>query len=108
MGLMRNCIVMEGVSVGTDAADSKAIPVENHASFTVHVPAGSSITSLSVYSATSENGNYLPLKDAAKAAAAITDLTAGEAYQLPISTFGLAWMKLVGDAAGVVDLVMKG
>ena len=106
--VLRACQVLKSVTVAVDVADSQAIPVGDFTSFTAAIPTGSSITSLTCHVSTEEGGTYLPLYDSLKAAVALTSLTAGRAYQLPFGTFAVRWLKLVGDAAGTVDVTMKG
>jgi hypothetical protein len=73
----------------------------------VAVPTGSSITTLTYHATAIQGGTYLPLYDAAGSAVAQT-VTAGRVYAMPEAVFGCAFLKIVVNAAGSVEIVLKG
>lgn len=77
----------------------------------VHVPSGSPITTLTVYSHHTPDGTYLPhnwftLDTPATAIPAAFTVAAGNSYELT-GVRAAKFLKLVGNAAGTVHLVLK-
>lgn len=95
------------LAVGTTAAASGEIIYSDWAGGRFHVPTGSSITTITWYDAIVPGGDYLPSNDATPEALTQT-VAAGQSYEIPPSLAGAASLKLVGDAAGTVDVALKG
>lgn len=95
------------IGLNTAIGTTEEIPFETASGGTLYIPAGSPITSLTFYAAPVRSGTYLPLYD--KAAAAVTmTVSAGKCYELPGAVFGCLALKIITDAAGNVDLTVKG
>lgn len=107
----RRGAIKTSVTVDTVLADAAAIDISGFAGAAVRVPSGSSITSLTVYGATAADGTFAALhglnSSLAAVALALTGLSAGKGYELPSAIFPWPFIKLVGDADGVVDVVLK-
>ena len=69
----------------------------------IHVPSGSSITSLTFYVASSEAGTYVPLYTTAGAAVSQT-VAAARAYPVKDEVKKSRFVKIVADAAGSIVL----
>jgi hypothetical protein len=75
----------------------------------VHIPAASSITSLTWYTAEKSGGTYMPAyTEDGTTAVTQTSLQASRSYPIPSSLFGASWIKAVGNAAGSVHIAQKG
>lgn len=95
------------VTLDSALADTPAIGFESFTRGMVLIPTGSSITSLTYYGSTTQNGTYLPLYDSAKNALTQTSLTAARGYDIPAAVYALPWIKIVTDADGAVALALK-
>jgi len=95
------------LSLTTVLGTTPELAFQHAAGGTVFVPSGSSITSLTYYAATAIGGTYLPLNDASGSAVTQT-VAAGKAYDLPAACFGCCALKIVANAAGSVDVSLKG
>lgn len=84
------------------------IQVSEAKSGTVHLPTGSSITSLTYHAAPQIGGTYNPLHDSAGAAVTQTTLSANKAYQIPAAVFGSGAIKIAANAQGAVSISLKG
>lgn len=73
---------------------------------TVYVPAGSSINSLAFYGAPEPSGTFLPLY--VTTTAQTLTVAAGRAYAFPDACKGCRSLKIVVNAAGTVDISVKG
>lgn len=94
--------VITSLTVDSTLADSQAFVYRGFTGGVVVIPAGSSITSLTYYVASTEGGTYIQLYDSVGAVS--TTVAASRAYQLPADLAGAANVKLVGNADGNVDL----
>jgi len=97
---------LENVTVSDVLANSQEIDFRQYSGGMIHIPAGSSITALTFNVATKKGGTYLPAYDTSNTAISLT-VAAGRAYPVPDTIFGANFIKLTGDAAGVVDFDMK-
>ena len=96
-----------GIALDTALNTTEEIPFENITGGTIHIPAASPITSLTYNAAPASGGTYLPLYD--KAVTAVTQtVAAGRCYELPTAVFGCGALKITVNAAGLVDLSVKG
>jgi hypothetical protein len=96
---------IETVDVATSAAGSDVISYGDFEKGMVHVPAGSSLTTLTWHVSSSEGGTYLPANNAS---GAITQtVTGGNAYPIPSDLVGARFLKITGNAAGVVGVTLK-
>lgn len=103
----RLAVRLPSVAVATDEADSDEILFEEFAGGFVYVPAGSSLTTLTWYTAPNSGGTYLAANTEDPAAVAQT-VAAGNAYAMPSALYGAFCLKIKGNVAGTVDLVLKG
>lgn len=96
-------------SLTTSISTTEEIPVGDFSGGTVHVPTGSSITSLTYWAATELGGTYLALYTSVPTPVAVTQTVSGaKSYDLPAACFGCVGLKIVADAAGDVTLSLKG
>lgn len=106
----RRTNVQASVTIGTTAGGSSVIDLRGYAGAAFRLASGSTAT-VTVYGAASEAGTYVPLyaldADLAEVAMSLTSLSTGKGYELPSGCFAWPFLKLVGDAAGVADVVMK-
>src|SRR4051794_21654090 len=96
------------VNVTTNVATTEAIPYRRRGG-EVHIPSGSSITSLTWSSLDPVNSQ----RDAAYSedgttAVVQSGLAAGKAYPIPDALFGCATLYAVGNAAGTIVITFKG
>jgi hypothetical protein len=88
-------------------ATSDELDVRNFAGGSVHVPNGSTITTLTLYSLHVEGGTCVPLYDADHVAVILT-VAADQVCELPAAVFAVPFLKFVGNAAGNVSVFLKG
>lgn len=93
------------VAVATSVANSNAISFGDFEFGMVFVPNGSSLTTLTWHTSTDVNGTYLA---AHNASGAITQTVAADrAYPIPADLVGARFLKITGNAAGVVGVTLK-
>lgn len=95
------------IALDTAIGTTEEIPFEAASGGTIHIPLGSSITTLTFWAAPKRGGTFLALYDKAAAAVVMT-VSASKCYELPTAVFGCASLKIVVNAAGNVDLSIKG
>jgi len=95
------------VTVDSTLADAEEIDVRNYAGGSVHVPHGSSLTTLTFYSLHAAGGTMVAAYDNANVAVTLT-VSADRVVQLPDAIFGFPFIKMVGNADGEVSLFLKG
>lgn len=102
-------VSIETVDVATSVPGSDAIHYGDFESGMVHIPDGSSLTSLTWYVSSSENGTYLPAVNTIEMGSGPTShvVSDGNAYPIPNNLRGARFLKIVGDAAGVVGVTLK-
>lgn len=107
--LLRKYDRKSSVVVDTTLANCEEIDFREFAGGSFEVPSASSITTVTFYGTTSFGtaATHLPLYDTSNAAVTMV-VAAGRIYPLPSSCYGLAAIKLVGNAAGSVHLFKKG
>jgi hypothetical protein len=101
---------IESLAVGTAVGDSGEIGYGDFEKGMVSVPAGSSLTLLTWHSSVTgdPNGTYLPAFSSAAVPAAITQtVSAGKSYPIPVDLFGARFLKITGNATGVVGVTLK-
>ena len=96
----------QNVVVGATEAASGAIDYSDSAGGTMQVPSTASYVTLTFYSCRTADGIFLPVYDSSNAAVTRT-VAASRAYALPDELFGSKWIKIVGDAAGLMGLSLK-
>lgn len=106
MSDMSRGITTVEVDLTTSLATTGVIPVGGLNLARVIVPTGSSVTSLTFYSAATEDGAYQPCNTTAGAAITQTVAAAGD-YELPAGLYGVRWVKAVANAAGTVHFLLK-
>ena len=100
---------VHSVAVTASLATTGQIPYHDMSGGRVHIPAGSSITSLTWYDATDLGGTFLAAYDSAATPAAITQTVSAEkSYPIPVDLFGARVLKVVGNAEGTVTISLKG
>lgn len=102
----RYSVSIDNVSVGVAAAASSPIEYGDFASGMVYVPSGSTITTLTWHASLSFNGTYIAADDAA-GAAVVQTVAAGQAHPIPAALTGARFLKITGDAAGIVGVTLK-
>lgn len=96
---------IDSVAVGTTVADSDAISYGDFEKGMVSVPAGSSVSTLTWHASSSEGGTYLAANNAS---GAITQtVSASKVYPIPTDLQGARFLKITGNAAGVVGVTLK-
>lgn len=96
---------IDSVTVGTAVANSVAISYGDFEKGMVSVPAGSSLTTLTWHASGVEDGTYLPANNAS---GAITQtVSASKVYPIPSDLAGARFLKITGNAAGVVGVTLK-
>lgn len=103
----REGVPQETVTVATAVASSEEIKYGGFAFGEIYIPTGSSITSLTWYTASENGGTYMAAYDEDGVAVTQT-VSAAKAYPIPTALAGCKAIKAEGDAAGVMDVVMKG
>ena len=99
---------IESVVVDTVLADSAAINYGDFEKGMVSVPTGSSLTTLTWHASGSEDGTYLPALSSAAVPAAITQtVSGGKVYPIPDDLRGARFLKITGNADGVVGVTLK-
>jgi len=94
--------VLTSVTVSDDKDNSTAIGFSGFTKGIVFVPNGSSITSITYWIASTEDGTYQQLYSGGSAVS--TTVAADRTYALASAIEGAAFLKLQGDNAGTVDL----
>jgi len=94
-------------TVDTTAAASEEILFGEFAMGMIQVPAGSALTTLTWHTAEKKGGTYLAAYDETNAEVSQT-VAAGKSYQLPVALAGAIAIKAVGNAAGTIDITLKG
>lgn len=105
MAITRHTASTASISITASATTSPTIKVGDIAGGIVHVLSGS-VTSLQFWVCDTENGTYIRLYDSSNAAIARTVATS-RAYALPDELFGAEFLRIVGDATGVIRLSLK-
>lgn len=102
---------IESLAVGTVVGDSGEIGYGDFEKGMVSIPVGSSLTTLTWHSSLTGvalNGTYLPVFSADAVPAAVTQtVSAGKSYPIPVDLFGARFLKITGNAAGVVGVTLK-
>jgi hypothetical protein len=103
--LARNCVTLQ-LTITTASTTSPDIPLANHAGggFAKVSGAGATIT---FYVSTRENGTYHQVHDSAGVAVSKTLAGANDMHPLPDEVFGWPCLRIVGDAAAVLDVALK-
>tara|TARA_R100001594_G_scaffold137007_1_gene179730 strand:- start:510 stop:833 length:324 start_codon:yes stop_codon:yes gene_type:complete len=107
MQLTRFSTDQEDVTVATAIADSDEIDYGEFARGQIHVPSGSSITTLTFHTSHKPGGDYEAAYDSSNAAVTMT-VAADRSYPIPVDLIGARVFKMTGDAAGTVHLSLKG
>ena len=96
---------LNSVAVGTSVANSDEISYGEFSCGEVHIPAGSSITTLTWHVAQEAGGTYLPAQDATGAVAQTVAHT--KSFPIPEALKGARFLKAVGNAAGEIGVCLK-
>ncbi len=98
-------VSIDSIVVDTAVGDSNAINYSDFERGMVSVPTGSSLTTLTWHVSGSESGTFLPARNAA---GAITQtVSGGNAYPIPSDLQGARFLKITGNADGVVGVTLK-
>ena len=111
---MNNFTTFQEVAINTAVATTPEIPYGGFAGGIIHIPNGSSITSLTWYSSHKQGGEYeASLQPVSEHVTPITyvavvqTVAANGAYPIPEYLVGAVALKAVGDAAGTVYISLK-
>lgn len=105
--MARQCEVLKNKQLDTLPASTVEIDYSNAAGGSIYIPAGSPITTLTYQVSPVPGGTYVPLYDGAGAAVTRT-VAAGRCYPIPVECYGCGQIKIVVNAAGPVDITLKG
>jgi hypothetical protein len=96
-------------AVTATLASTAEIHFGDFTSGTVHIPSGSSITTLTWYTSDEPGGTFLAAYDSdlTAPAAIVQTVAAGCSYPIPFDLAGARALKAVGNAAGNIDVSMK-
>jgi len=97
---------VESVVVATDEDDSGEYICSGRGGLVI-IPEGSSITSITYYTAEKQGGTRVPLNDKDGEAVAQTGLSDGNAYDMPAEVYGCRVLYLKGNVAGEVFLTSR-
>lgn len=106
MTTQRYSVSILSVAVGTSAANSAVIDFEAFETGRVHIPTGSALTTLTWYASLTEDGAYTIVRDGSNNNVTST-VAADYNYQFPAALTGARFVKIVGNAAGVVGVTLK-
>lgn len=95
-------LIISSVTVSDDKDNSDAIVFKGFTKGVVVVPAGSSITAITYWISSTEDGTYFQLYSAGSAIS--TTVAASRSFALASAIEGGAYLKLQANAAGTVDL----
>lgn len=98
-------VSIDSVDVGTVTGQSTVINYGDFESGMVHIPTGSSLTTLTWNVSSSEGGTYIPARNAD---GAITQtVSGGNAYPIPSDLRGARFLKITGDGDEIVSVTLK-
>lgn len=101
----RYAATMPDITVATAVANSQTIGYGPFASGMVHVPTGSSITTLT-WHASVDDSTYEAAEDSASAA--VTQAVAGgQAHPIPAALAGAKYIRATANAAGTIGVTLK-
>lgn len=102
----RNFAVQQGIAAATVVADSTAFSFAQWAGAQVYL-SGNAATTLTWYSAPTEDGTFTPVENGS--GVAVTS-TVGAAMNclIPAACFGCGWLKAVANNATVLTIHFKG
>ena len=106
MTTARYSVSISSVIVDTNIADSTAINYGDFETGMVYVPAGSSLTTLTWHACATIDGTYLAAEDSASAAVTQT-VAVSQAHPIPAALSGCRFLKITGNADGVVGVTLK-
>jgi len=93
------------VSLNTAAGTTEEIEIGMAVRGEIHIPTGSSVTSITWWSSTEANGTYITCYDSANAAVTQT-VAAARAHSLPAALFGRKFVKGVVNAAEAAAILV--
>lgn len=96
---------IDSVAVGATIGNSDPFNYGDFEKGMVFIPTGSAITTLTWHASNSERGTYLPVNNAS--GAVTQTVSQGKAYPIPTDVLGARFLKITGDAAGVVGVSLK-
>jgi len=94
--------VLSSITVSDDKDNSTALVFKGFTKAIVLVPSGSSITAITYWVSSTEDGTYTQMYSGGSAIS--TTVAASRVFALASAIEGAAYLKLQGDAAGTVDL----
>ncbi len=101
-----NCLVDTAFAVTSAIGTANEIPFANHEEGSVSIPNGSSITTVTFWGCPVPGGEFEALYTTSNAAVAMT-VAADRCYPFPASCKPFAAIKIVGNAAGTVQVGLK-
>lgn len=105
MAAIRDSVNLDA-ALTTSAATTPEISIAIFGSGQIHIPTGSTITTLTYHTAPNSGGTYLPAQDASGSAVTQT-VAATKSYPIPAVLFGAAQIRIVANAAGNVSISLK-
>lgn len=102
----RYSVSIDSVTVDTSVAASGSIDYSDSVQGMVYIPNGSPLTTLTWHASARVNGEYLAADDAT-GAAVVQTVAAGQAHPIPSALSGARFLKITGNALGVVGITMK-
>ena len=99
---------IDSLTVDTAVAGSSVIDYGDFEKGMVSIPSGSSLTTLTWHASGRDGGTYLPAFSSVAVPAAVTQtVSAGKVYPIPSDLNGSRFLKITGNAAGVVGVTLK-
>ena len=95
-------LIVSSVTISDDKDNSTSIVFKGFTKGVILVPGGSSITSITYWASSTEDGTYTQLYSGGSAIS--TTVAASRVYALDGAIEGVAYLKLQGNAAGTADL----
>lgn len=102
-------IASYAVDTSGNLSTIKEIPFKDVSAAMIVMPGSTSITTLTFYTAVDSGGTFVTAYDDAASPQAITlTVSASKSYPFPAKLFAAGAIKIVGDAAGTIDISLKG
>ena len=105
MAITRYASSSEAISITASATTSPVIRMGDAAGGLIHVISGS-VASITFYTCHTESGTYIAVYDSTNT---IVSRTVGTSrvYAIPDELFGAEFLRIVGDATGVIRVTLK-
>lgn len=104
--LLRVASGQRNIAVGATEGAAQLIDVRGFGTGIIHIPSGSSLTTITVYECGERDGTYQPLRGGTNSAVTLT-VTAGTARCFPDELYACDFIKLVGNVAASCPVHFK-